>query len=152
MDEYVCNFEVAVHGVDFVESFEAVDDLFEEGGGFVLSEAFLLLQVLLEVSSVAVLHGYKLSPLGTEGVDIADYVLIVALLEHSDLGPDQFLKLRSLLHEDLWDGFDGHGGVGLLVEGFVDDGPSAFTQHLDEVEGFHPLPLHVFVLHFVTHL
>jgi hypothetical protein len=52
-----------MHGVDFMESFEPVDDLFEEGGGLIFCEAFLDLKILLKISSVAVLHSDELSSL-----------------------------------------------------------------------------------------
>lgn len=41
MKEDVGYFKVSVHGVDFVQPFEAIDDLFEKGSRLIFSEALL---------------------------------------------------------------------------------------------------------------
>jgi hypothetical protein len=34
MQKYVCSFEISMHGIDLMESFESIDDLFDETNSF----------------------------------------------------------------------------------------------------------------------
>jgi hypothetical protein len=114
-----------MHGVDFMESFEPVDDLFEEGGGLIFCEAFLDLKILLKISSVAVLHSDELSSLWAEGIDVSNDILIVAFLEDSYLCPDKFFEFRSFFHEYLGYSFDCYSWISLLIIGLIDNSPSS---------------------------
>ncbi len=91
VEEHICEFEITVHGIDLMQSFEAVDNLFEESSGLVLGESALLIKVALKVSTVAVLHNNKDAPLRGEVVYEANDVLIFALLKHTHLSLDELL-------------------------------------------------------------
>lgn len=152
MEEYICNLEIAMHGVDFVKSFEAIDDLFQEGGGFVFSESFLAIEIYFEISSVAVFHCDELCFFVAEGVNISDNIFIVTFFEDVDFCLDQFLKFGSLFHEYPGYGLDCDCGVGAFVIALVDDSPGSSSKLFDEVEAFHPLANHVLMHHPVTHV
>jgi hypothetical protein len=80
-----------VHGIDLVQSLEAVDDLLEESSGLILGQSALLIEVALEVAAVAVLHDNEDTPIRGKVVHEANDVLILAKFEHTHLGLHQFL-------------------------------------------------------------
>jgi len=127
MDKYVGDFEVSMHSIDLMKPSEAIEDLFQKGGGLILCQSLFCIKVLFQIASVAKLHGNKLSFFCTECVHIANHILTVTFLENSNLSLDEFLEFRSVNHELSGDGFDGDGAVGVLIKGFVDYSPGSFS-------------------------
>lgn len=147
MEEHVCHFEVPMHGIDLVQALEAVDDLLEEGGGLVLRQSMLLLEVFLEIPAVAVLHDDDHALLRLEVVYIPDHILVLALLEHADLSLHEFLKLGGLNHQLLGDHLDCDLAIVALIDCLIDRGPSTLPQHLQEVVGLELDAFQSLVLH-----
>ena len=123
-----------MHRINFVKSSEAVENLFQEIGGLILSQPLFLIEVAFQIASVAVLHSYELCPLGAPSVNVPDHILVVTLFEDSDFGGDELLQFGGVNHEFSGDGFDSDGTVGVLVEGLVDNSPGSFPQFPHEGE------------------
>ena len=68
-----------------MESFEAIEDLFEKTSGLILYETLLFLEITFQVTTIAVLHGDENTSFGVEVVDKTNYIFIFALSQHSDL-------------------------------------------------------------------
>ena len=75
-----------MHDFVFLESFEPVQNLKQEVSGFVFGQLFFVFQVLQEIAFVAILHD-EVEVVG-RFLDVVkfDDVVVVALLEHFDLG------------------------------------------------------------------
>lgn len=127
MQQYVCYLEIPMHGIDLVKTSEAIKNLLEESSGLVLCQSLLAFQILLQITSVAILHTDELSTLGTKRVNKADDIFIMALPQNSDFSLDEFSQLGSFLHKGLRDGLDRDSCVGCLIEGFVNDGPGSLS-------------------------
>ena len=98
VQQHIGQLEIPMHGVDFMEALEPVEDLFQAVDGFTLRELAFLFAVLLEVSTVAELCDDKDVVPRAEGVDELDHVLVLDLREDLDLGLDQLLQLGDLFH------------------------------------------------------
>lgn len=127
IEQHICDLKISVHGIDLVQSLKPVDDLLEEGSGFILGQPALLLEVALKISAIAVLHDNEDTPLRGEVVDESDNILIFALLQDSHFSLDQLLQFRSVDHELLGDDLDGYLALITLVNGLVDDSPCALA-------------------------
>ena len=73
-----------MHSINFVKSFEPVENLLQKISGFVFGQSFFLFKVTLKVTSVAVLHGDELCFFRNEGIDIANDIFIMALFKNSN--------------------------------------------------------------------
>lgn len=83
MHEDICEFEVSVHYFVFSKCFECVENLYQKLNGFFFIDSFVFLEILREVSFVAILK-YEIE-IVSSFFDIIqlDNVLIVA-------GPQDF--------------------------------------------------------------
>jgi len=116
-----------MHGIYLVQPSEAIENLFEESGGLILGQSLFLVKVAFQIPPIAILHRYELSPFGAPSINIPDYILVMALLEYSNLGSDKFLQFGCVNHEFSGNGFDRNSVIGILVEGFVDYSPGSFS-------------------------
>ena len=91
MDKYVCDFKIAVHGIDLVKSPKAVDNLFEESSCLVFGQSLLLIEIAFQISSVAELHGYKLRAFRGESIYIPDNIFVFALFQNVYFCLDELL-------------------------------------------------------------
>lgn len=132
VQEYVGRLEVPMHGVDLVQSLEAIDDLFEEGGGLIFCEPALVLEVLLQFPPVAQLHDDDDALLAHEVVDIAHHVLVLALLQHPDFGLHELHQLGRALEELLGRCLGRSRFLRLLVEDLVDAAVVALPDDLEK--------------------
>lgn len=63
IEQHIRDLKISVHGIDLVQSLKPVDDLLEEGSGFILGQPALLFEVALKISAIAVLHDNEDTPL-----------------------------------------------------------------------------------------
>ena len=88
MQQHIRNFKISVHRINLVKSSEAIEDLFQEISGLILSQSLFLIKIAFQITSVAVLHSNKLCPLGAPCINIPDHILVVAFFENSDFSGD----------------------------------------------------------------
>ena len=125
-----------MHGFDLVQTLKTVNQLFEEISRLVLSQAFLFLQIFLEITAIAVLHDDANTLFGMELIHESDDIFVFALSEYFDLCLYEFFELGGVYHEFFGDDFDGNQRIVSLVDGLVDFGPRSLAESLEEIEGF----------------
>lgn len=91
MQQDVSDFEVSMHGIDFMQPSKSVNDLFKEDSGFILCESFLFIQVMFKIPSITILHSNALSLFGTEIVDEPNNIFVMTFFEYSDFCGYKFL-------------------------------------------------------------
>lgn len=91
MEENICNLEVSMHGIHFMQTSKTIQNLFKEVGGLIFGQSLFLLKVFFEVTAIAILHSDKLSALGTEGIYEFNDVIIMALSKYLDLSSHKLL-------------------------------------------------------------
>jgi hypothetical protein len=120
-----------------MESFETVEDLDEECGGFAFRESFFVLEVVFEVSAIAELGDDKYILGGPEGINKPDHIIVSALFEDFDLGLDQLLEFRSLSHFTLRDYLHRNRIMLVIGDGLENNGPCTRPQHPQDCVVFH---------------
>lgn len=125
-----------MHGLDFVQSFEAIEDLFKKICGLLFFQSLFLFQILLNVPLIAELHYNKHMLVWHERINVFDDVIVFARFKDFDLSLDKFLEFRFFLHLLKGDGFDGNSLFIDRIVAFIDDGAGTITKFLDDRVGF----------------
>jgi hypothetical protein len=149
IEKHIRNFKIPVHGIDLMQTFEPVYDLFQESSRLILSQSSFFLEIFLEVTSIAILHHNKDTLLRTEFLDETYHILILALLEHPHLSLNQFLQFGRINHELLGNDLDSHLTLIAFVDGLVDNRPCSLAQLFEEIVGLELCPLKFLMLHFI---
>lgn len=103
MQENVLVFEIAVNNSFFMQSFEAVNYLFQEKGSFVLCQSFtgFFLDIILERSVLAVLHDNEHRSVCLECINEPDDIGIISTGFHDfDLSFCElpYFRILEMLH------------------------------------------------------
>lgn len=107
--ENICEFEVSVHDLVFVQHLESIHDLFEVVDGFLLiDQVFRLLgEVPLEIPVVAILHDKVVVVAGLQELEEMHDVRVIYVIHHCHLSLQKFLQHRVFVYCGLLDTFDG---------------------------------------------
>jgi hypothetical protein len=131
----ISGLEIAMNDKFLMKSLEPVDDLFQEIGGFILSQSFHLLEVVAESAVLAELHDDEYALGGFEVVDEADDVWILSAgFHYLYLALGQFFEFW-VFEDGHREGFYCHSGTVLLVIDFVDYGEASLAYFPQEVIG-----------------
>ena len=147
MKQDISNFEISMHCIDFMKTSEPVNNLLQENTGFILSESLFFLKVALQITTIAKLHRNKLSFFSTKSVNVANHILVITLLQYSNLSGYKFFEFRRVDHESSGNGLDSNSTIGILIKGLIDVSPGSLTQFPNERERFHFLSEYVLMLH-----
>lgn len=135
-----------MHGADFMETLEPIDNLFEKISCLILSESFFALQIMLEVASITKLCCDHYGVVGREGINVSNDVLVFAGLENFYLCFDELVEFRCFLHQLLGDNLDGDLAAIPFVERFVYFREGSLAKHVNEGEGLYLLSEPVLLL------
>lgn len=151
IEKHIRNFKIPMHGIDLMKPFEPIDDLFQESGRLILSQSSFFLEVVLKVTSIAILHHNEYTLLRAEILDKTYHILILALFEHPHLSLNQLLQFGRINHELLGNDLDSHLTIIAFVDGLVDNRPRSLAQLFEEIVGLELCPLKFLMLHSYTY-
>jgi len=81
----------------------------------------------------------------SEGINVTNYIFIIACFEDSDLSFNELIKFRGFFHKLFGNDFDGDLAVVSLINSFENSGESSLTENINEGKSFHFSVEHIFM-------
>lgn len=150
MQHYIGGFKVSMHRVNFMQAFETVENMFQEGRSFLFWKLSILIKILLEVATIAILHNDEGTVGGRQIIDEFHHVLVVTLTHDSYLGSKELQQFGIFFQVVFWNNFNGDWLLLFRIVGLVNSRPLSFSDFGHKIVSFYPfanqsfngLPLH----------
>jgi hypothetical protein len=104
-----------------MQTFKSIEYLFENICGLILRESLSVIQIGLNVTSVAKLRYYENVAWRLERINMSDYVFIMARFKDFYLGLDKLLKFSFFLDQLYGNGFNSNPHFSCPLSGLIND-------------------------------
>lgn len=128
IQENVGQFEISMHNLVLVEFLESIHNLHQEINTLLFSETLVLLNVILNISIVAVVNNEVVIVSGLKIFVEMKNIWMLNFAHDSHFRVEKSSQLGVLVDFLLGDGFDGENFVGLLLSGFEHSTELPFTE------------------------